>query len=64
MDKQAASGNKDGLIIRQLAFGQNRKCLKIIYYFLRADRYPTCEVVITGKAANLGNGNGMQVLYR
>ena len=29
----------------------------MIFYFLRANRYVECKVIITGKKVNLGNGN-------
>ena len=41
-------GNKDGRFAKKL-------------YFLRADRYAECKVIITGKEVNLGDGEGMQV---
>ena len=42
-------GNEDGRFV------------KIIFYFLRANRYGECKVIITGKEVNLGDGEGMQV---
>jgi hypothetical protein len=30
-------------------------------YFLQADTYSSCTVIIKGKAVNLGDGEGMQV---
>ena len=33
----------------------------MIFYFLRADRYTECKVIITDKEVNLGDGEGMQV---
>ena len=35
----------------------------MIFYFLSADRYAECKVIITGKEVNLGDGEGMQVPY-
>ena len=32
-----------------------------MFYFLRADRYAVCKVIITGKEVNLGDGKRMQV---
>lgn len=54
--------NKDDLIVGHLPLGKNEKLSMIILYFLRADRYATCEVVIAGKVVNLGRGDAMQVL--
>ena len=31
------------------------------FYFLRADPYGKCNITVTGKAVNLGDGDGMQV---
>ena len=31
------------------------------FYFLRADKKNDCTVVVTGKAINRGDGEGMQV---
>ena len=33
----------------------------MIFYFLRADPYAKCVVVVTRKAINFGDGDGMQV---
>ena len=33
----------------------------MIFYFLRADKYAECKVIIPGKEVNLGAGEGMQV---
>ena len=33
----------------------------MIFYFLHADLYAKCVVVVTGKAVNLGDGDRMQV---
>ena len=33
----------------------------MIFYFLRADRYAECKVIITGKEVNLGDAEAMQV---
>ena len=41
--------------------GENRKFAKTIFYFLLADPYGKCNITVAGKAANLGDGDGMQV---
>ena len=41
--------------------GENGKFAKTIFYFLCADPYGKCKITVTGKAVNLGDGNGMQV---
>ena len=35
--------------------------LQNLFYFLRADEYDSCNVLIKGKPVNLGDGDGMQV---
>ena len=35
--------------------------LQKLFYFLRADEYDSCNVLIKGKPVNLGDGDGMQV---
>ena len=40
--------------------GKDGKFAKTVFYFLRADEYGLCNVLIKGKTVNLGDGNGMQ----
>ena len=48
-------------MVGHLPLGENRKFAKIIFYFLRADPYGKCDKTVSGKAVNLGDGDGMQV---
>ena len=48
--------------IGYLPLGKDGKSAKTTFYFLRADGYASCNVLIKGKSVNLGDGNGMQVL--
>ena len=32
-----------------------------IFYFLRADSYEKCNITVTGKAVNHGDGDGIQL---
>ena len=41
--------------------GKSGRFAKTIFYFLRADKKNDCAVVVTGKAINRGDGEGMQV---
>ena len=41
--------------------GKDGKFAKTVFYFLRADEYGTCIVLIKVKLVNLGDGDGMQV---
>ena len=61
VDKYTMSVNKDDLIVGHLPLGKNGKISKTIFYFFQADRYTAREVVITGKAINLGDGDVKQV---
>ena len=60
-DKYAVCVKKLVCIVGHLSLGKTGNFAKTIFYFLRADKYSICEVEITGKPANLGNGEGMQV---
>ena len=59
--KYAVSVKKDEKVDGHLALGENGKFAKTIFYFLRADPYGKCNITVTGKAVNLGDGDGMQV---
>ena len=61
VDKYTMSVNKDDLIVGHLPLGKNGKISKTIFYFFQADRYTAREVVITGKAINLGDGDVKKV---
>lgn len=60
-DKYAVCVKKNTSIVGHLPLGTNGKFAKMIFFFLRADQDAKCNVVITGKAVNLGDGDGMQV---
>ena len=61
VDKYTVSRNKDNLIVGHSPLDKNRKFSRTIFYFLGTYRYAKCEVVITRKAVNLGDGYGNQV---
>ncbi|MEO0686594.1 MAG: hypothetical protein AAFY76_16525, partial [Cyanobacteria bacterium J06649_11] len=44
-----------------MPLGENGKFTKTIFYFLRADQFGRYDITVTGKAVNLGDGDGMQV---
>ena len=44
-----------------MSLGKTGNFAKTFFYFLRADKYSICEVEITGKPLNLGDGEGMEV---
>ena len=60
-DKYAVCVKKNEYIVGHLPLGKTGNFAKTIFYFLRADKYSICEVEITGKPVNLGDGEGMQV---
>ena len=60
-DKYAVCVKKNNVVIGHLPLGKSGKFAKMIFYFLRADPYAKCVVVVTGKAVILGDGDGMQV---
>ena len=61
VDKYAGCVKKENVVVGHLPLRKNGKFAKMIFYFLGADQYATCEVIITGKPTNLGDGDGMQV---
>ena len=46
-DKYTVSVKKNNVIMGHLPLGE-RRFAKVIYYFLRADSYAECNVIITG----------------
>ena len=61
VDKYAVAVKKDEEVVGHLPLGKNWKFAKTIFYFLCADPYGKCNITVTGKAVNLGDGDGMQV---
>ena len=57
-DKYAVCVKKNACIVEHLPLGKTGNFVKIMFYFLRADK---CEFEITGKPVNLGDGEGIQV---
>ena len=48
-------------IVGHLKMGKSGRFAKTIFYFPRADERNSCTVVVRGKSASLGDGEGMQV---
>ena len=61
VDTYAVSRNKDNLIVGHLPLDKNRKFSRTFFYFLGTYRYEKCEIVISRKEVNLGDGYGNQV---
>ena len=60
-DKYAVAIKKDEKLVGHQPLGENGKFAKTIFYFLCADLYGNCNITVTGKAVNLGDGDGTQV---
>ena len=52
---------KNNVVVGHLPLGCSGKFAKTIFYFLRADEWDECKVIVTGKPINCGDGDGMQV---
>ena len=61
LNKYAVCVKKENEVVGYLPFGKDGKFAKTVFYFLRADEYDSCNVLIKGKPVNLGDGDGMQV---
>ena len=61
VDKYAVAVKKVEKVVGHLPLRENGKFPKTIFYYLCADRYEKCNITVTGKAVNLGDGDGMQV---
>ena len=46
---------KNNVAVLHLTLGKNEKVAKKILYFLRVDRYATCEFIITDKPKTLND---------
>ena len=53
----AVKKNNEG----HLSLGCSGKFAKITFYFVRADEWSECKVIVTGKPVNRGDGDGIQV---
>ena len=61
VDKYAVCVKKNNEIAGRLQRGKDGKFPKTVFYFLRADEYGSCDVLIKEKPVILGDGNRMQV---
>ena len=61
VDKYAVCVKKGNEIVGHLPLGKDGKFVKTVFYFLRADEFGSCNVLIKGKLVNLGNGDAVQV---
>ena len=63
VDKYAVCVKKENEIVGHLPLGKDGKFAKTMFYFLRADEYGSCNVLIKLKTVNLGDGDRMQVSF-
>ena len=63
VDKYAVCVKKENEIVGHLPLGKDGKFAKTVFYFLRADEYGSCNVLIKLKTVNLGDGDRMQVSF-
>ena len=61
VDKYAVCIKKNNVIVGHLSLGKDGRFAKMIFYFLRSDRYAEYKVTVTGKEVNLHDGERMQV---
>ena len=61
VDKYAVAVNKNNVVVGHLPLGCSGKFTKKIFYFLCADEWSECKVIVTEKSVNHGDGDGMQV---
>ena len=61
MDKYAVCVKRNKTIVGHLPLGKNGRFAKTIFYLLKNDPCAVCNVYVSGKAVNLGDGDGMQV---
>ena len=61
VDKYAVAVKKNNVVVGHLPLRCSGKFTKIIFYFLLGDEWSEFQVVMTGKAVNRRDGDGMQV---
>ena len=52
---------RDGELVEYLVKSKSGRFAKTLCYSLRPDKKSNCNVMVTGKAVNHGDGQGMQV---
>ena len=60
VDKYAVAVKKNNVVVGHLPLGCSAKFAKTKFYFLRADEWSECKVIVTGKPVNRRDGDGMQ----
>ena len=57
----AVAVKKSNVVVEHLLLRWSREFAKAIFYFLRADEWSECKVIVTAKPVNCGDGDGTQV---
>ena len=60
-DKYAVCVKEGDRIVGHIETGKTGRFAKTIHYFLRADEYAQCDVLVTGKQVNLGDRKGLKI---
>ena len=60
-DKYAVAVERYGDVVGHLSKGRSAHFAKTVSYFLRASNENCCQVEVTGKRVNLGDGKGLQI---
>ena len=60
--KYAVAVERCGDVVGYLSKGRYARFAKTVLYFLRASNENCCQVEVTGKRVNLGDGEGLQIL--
>ena len=61
VNKYAVAVNENNVAMGHLPLDCCGKFAKTVFYFLRADEWSECKVIVAGKPVNGGNGDDMQV---
>ena len=52
---------KEGCVVDHLEKGTSGKFAQIIFFFLRANKTASCDIIVTGRPVNLGDKKGQKV---
>ena len=63
VDKYAVAVKKNNVVVGHLPLDCSGKFAKKVFYFLRADEWIKCKVIVAGKPVNGRNGEGMHVPF-
>ena len=61
VDKYAVAVKKKNFVVGHLPLECSGKFAKTIFYFLCADKWSECKVIVTRKTVNRGDGDDMQM---